>query len=64
MRATGRDETVCICNAVTAGGIEDAVSDGCDTVDAVGCATRAGTGCGGCRARIAEMIDEWQGQHV
>ncbi|MGO2150198.1 MAG: FAD-dependent oxidoreductase [Microbacterium gubbeenense] len=64
VRATGRDETVCTCNAVTAGGIEDAVSDGCDTVDAVGCATRAGTGCGGCRARIAEMIDEWQGQHV
>ena len=55
-RATGRDATVCMCNAVTAGTIEDAISDGCDTVAEVGRCTRAGTGCGGCRARIADMI--------
>lgn len=60
--AQGRDATVCVCNAVTAGAIEDAAAEGCDTVDAVGAATRAGTGCGGCRARIAEMLAEWQGQ--
>ncbi len=55
-RATGRDATVCMCNAVTAGTIEDAISDGCDTVAEVGRCTRAGTGCGGCRARISDMI--------
>ena len=55
-RATGREATVCMCNAVTAGTIEDAISDGCDTVVEVGRCTRAGTGCGGCRARISDMI--------
>jgi assimilatory nitrate reductase electron transfer subunit len=55
-RATGREATVCMCNAVTAGTIEDAISDGCDSVAEVGRCTRAGTGCGGCRARISEMI--------
>ncbi|KQY99227.1 hypothetical protein ASD19_04900 [Microbacterium sp. Root53] len=54
--ATGRDATVCVCNGVTAGTIEDAVDDGCETVADVGRCTRAGTGCGGCRARIAELI--------
>ncbi|RCS57631.1 NAD(P)/FAD-dependent oxidoreductase [Microbacterium sp. JB110] len=57
-RATGRDETVCVCNAVTAGAIEDAVTDGCDTVADVGSCTRAGTGCGTCRGRITRMLEE------
>lgn len=55
-RATGRDATVCVCNGVTAGAIDDAIDDGYETVAEVGRCTRAGTGCGGCRARIAEMI--------
>jgi assimilatory nitrate reductase electron transfer subunit len=55
-RAAGRDATVCMCNAVTAGTIEDAISEGCETVAEVGRCTRAGTGCGGCRARITDMI--------
>jgi len=56
-RAEGRDALVCMCNAVTAGRIEDAIHDeGCATVEAVGRCTRAGTGCGGCRARIADML--------
>lgn len=56
-RATGRDATVCVCNAVTAGAIEDAVDEGFDTVADIGRCTRAGTGCGGCKSRIAELID-------
>lgn len=52
----GRDATLCICNAVTVGQIEDAIDDGCSSVAAVGECTRAGTGCGGCRARITEML--------
>ena len=52
----GRDATVCVCNAVTVGQIEDAIDDGCSSVAAVGECTRAGTGCGGCRARITELL--------
>ncbi|GAA1729879.1 FAD-dependent oxidoreductase [Microbacterium paludicola] len=55
-RATGREATLCVCNGVTEGTVEDAIDDGCETVADVGRCTRAGTGCGGCRARIAEMI--------
>ncbi|GAA1245064.1 assimilatory nitrate reductase electron transfer subunit [Microbacterium phyllosphaerae] len=52
----GRDATLCICNAVTVGQIEDAIDDGCSSVAEVGDCTRAGTGCGGCRARITELL--------
>ena len=52
----GPDATVCWCNGVTAGRIGEAVTGGCDTVDAIGRATRAGTGCGGCKGRIAALI--------
>ncbi|WP_229663091.1 FAD-dependent oxidoreductase [Microbacterium album] len=55
-RPTGRDATVCVCNGITAGAIEDAIGDGCASVADVGRCTRAGTGCGGCRARIAELL--------
>jgi assimilatory nitrate reductase electron transfer subunit len=55
-RAEGRDAPVCMCNAVTAGAIADCIEEGCETVAAVGRATRAGTGCGGCRSRISEML--------
>ncbi|MFC3397885.1 FAD-dependent oxidoreductase [Microbacterium amylolyticum] len=56
-RAEGRDATVCMCNAVTAGQIEDAVAEHeCTTVEEVGSCTRAGTGCGGCRVRISELL--------
>jgi assimilatory nitrate reductase electron transfer subunit len=53
------DETVCWCNAVTVGHIHDAIDEGNTTVTCVGAATRAGTGCGGCKGRIAELIDRF-----
>lgn len=52
----GRDATLCICNAVTVGQIDDAIDDGCGSVAEIGACTRAGTGCGGCRARITELL--------
>ena len=58
---SGREATLCICNAVTIGQVEDAISDGCRTVAEVGGCTRAGTGCGGCRARIAELVNAHAG---
>ena len=50
------DETVCWCNGVSAGAITECVSHGADSVAAVGSQTRAGTGCGGCRGRIAQLL--------
>jgi assimilatory nitrate reductase electron transfer subunit len=55
--ALTRASVVCTCNGVTAGRIADAAQSGCATVDAVGRATRAGTGCGGCRDRIQAILD-------
>ncbi|HWH26822.1 MAG TPA: FAD-dependent oxidoreductase [Pseudolysinimonas sp.] len=49
--------TVCWCNGVTAGQITDAVLAGCDTVARVGRETRAGSGCGGCKGRIGEILE-------
>jgi assimilatory nitrate reductase electron transfer subunit len=50
------DAVVCLCNGVTARSIGEAAEAGCETVDEVGARTRAGTGCGGCRERIQELI--------
>ncbi|MGX5696097.1 NAD(P)/FAD-dependent oxidoreductase [Agromyces soli] len=48
--------TVCWCNAVTVERIQASAACGSATVADVGRDTRAGTGCGGCRGRIAEVL--------
>lgn len=48
---------LCRCTGATLGQVREAVADGCHTVQAVGGATRAGSGCGGCRSRIADLIE-------
>jgi assimilatory nitrate reductase electron transfer subunit len=59
----GSDATVCWCNGVSAGRIADAAiavgedRQGACTIADVGAATRAGTGCGGCRGRIQSILD-------
>ncbi|MBT2501052.1 NAD(P)/FAD-dependent oxidoreductase [Curtobacterium sp. ISL-83] len=55
-RALDADATVCACNGVSAGTVTAAAGAGADTIEAVGAATRAGTGCGGCRGRIEELL--------
>ncbi|MDJ0447651.1 nitrogenase iron-molybdenum cofactor biosynthesis protein NifE [Methylocystis sp. JR02] len=55
--AARRDKQVCSCNLISVGAIEDAIRDGANDVAAVGKATAAGTGCGGCQERIAEMLE-------
>jgi ferredoxin-nitrate reductase len=53
----GPDALVCSCNAVSQREIADAVArDGLTSVEAVGRATRAGTGCGTCRGQIAALL--------
>jgi assimilatory nitrate reductase electron transfer subunit len=51
------DATVCWCNAVTVGAIASAAEAGHTTVACIGKATRAGTGCGGCKERIGLVLE-------
>ncbi|MGI5523905.1 FAD-dependent oxidoreductase [Micromonospora sp. CA-259024] len=53
--------TVCQCNTVTKGALVRSWRSGARTVDAVVAATRAGTGCGGCRDAVGGIVD-WLGQ--
>jgi assimilatory nitrate reductase electron transfer subunit len=48
--------TVCQCNGVTAGAIMRAFLDGARTTAEVASTTRAGTGCGSCRATIDDYL--------
>jgi assimilatory nitrate reductase electron transfer subunit len=52
-----RTATVCRCNGVTKGTIQDAVLAGADGVQKVAAQTRATTGCGGCRDAVAGIVD-------
>jgi bacterioferritin-associated ferredoxin len=49
---------VCICKRVSDRKIDDTIQAGATTVDGVGRACGAGTGCGACRDEIQGMIDE------
>lgn len=51
------DAQVCDCNGVCKGQIAAAVTDGgCNTPREVMAATRAGTGCGSCKAMVKEIV--------
>ena len=58
------EATVCWCNGVTVEGITLAAAAGNDTVACVGAATRAGTGCGGCKGRIGEVLERFAAQSI
>lgn len=53
----GPESTLCRCAGVSRGAVEEAVVGGCSSVEAVSRATRAGTGCGGCRDGVRELIE-------
>lgn len=56
-------ETICFCHQVTRETIEKAIREkGLKTVEEVGEATGAGTGCGGCQDNIQEILDEINGK--
>jgi bacterioferritin-associated ferredoxin len=48
----------CICLAVTCDEVGAALDEGAATIEEVGEATGAGTGCGTCQERIGDMIGE------
>lgn len=52
------DDIVCNCFSITKKEIEDAIDAGAKTVDEVGERTNAGTGCGGCKPLIEEILKE------
>ena len=49
---------VCFCEVVTRDEIATAIDAGADSVEAVGAATAAGTGCGGCHSSIETLLAE------
>jgi bacterioferritin-associated ferredoxin len=51
----------CICHAVTDDEVAAAVGMGATTVEAVGKATDAGTGCGSCQDHLEDLIGEYCG---
>ncbi|GAB4099112.1 FAD-dependent oxidoreductase [Sinomonas halotolerans] len=53
----GPGATLCRCAGVTHGEVADSVAGGCSTVEEVAKATRAGTGCGGCRDSVRDLIE-------
>jgi ferredoxin-NADP reductase len=56
------DTVICQCTQITRSILMDAVENGCDTVQALSTLTGAGTICGGCSPRLAELTAEtvWQ----
>ncbi|TFC03533.1 NAD(P)/FAD-dependent oxidoreductase [Cryobacterium adonitolivorans] len=58
------ESTVCWCNGVTVEAITASAQAGNDTVACIGTATRAGTGCGGCKGRIGEVLERFAAQTV
>lgn len=56
-------EIICYCFEVSREEIENAIREkGLKTVEEVGEATNAGTGCGGCQEQIQEILDEINGK--
>ena len=54
-------EIICHCFEVSREEIENAIREkGLKTVEEVGEATNAGTGCGGCQEQIQEISQQWE----
>ena len=51
-----RGPIVCVCHGVGERAIRAAATDGSNTLEAIGTATRAGTNCGSCRPAIARLL--------
>ncbi len=50
------EPSICVCMGVGARAIRAAIEAGCDSVEAVGKATTAGTNCGSCRPEIGAIL--------
>jgi nitrite reductase (NADH) large subunit len=52
----GEDRTVCNCHKVTEKALIAAIEGGAETVDSLCSATKAGSGCGSCKADLRQLI--------
>jgi nitrite reductase (NADH) large subunit len=53
---SGDDPEVCNCHHVTRSTLIVEIRNGCDSLPGLSARTRAGTGCGSCRGRMADLI--------
>lgn len=56
-------QLVCYCFRVDKARIVSAIEEGCLSVDALGVRLRAGTGCGGCRPDLEDLV-RFHGEEV
>ncbi|SDB80835.1 assimilatory nitrate reductase (NADH) beta subunit [Raineyella antarctica] len=54
--ASAPEATLCRCAGVSVGAVREAIDAGADDVDRVRRATRAGSGCGGCRSGVEALL--------
>jgi nitrite reductase (NADH) large subunit len=54
--AVDTDRLVCNCHKVTESALRDSIAAGADTVDALSASTKAGTGCGSCKAELSRLV--------
>ncbi len=54
--ALADDTDICNCHRVTKGHIVDCIRAGATTVEAIGAACKAGTGCGSCQMLLGELL--------
>ncbi|HEX3850007.1 MAG TPA: FAD-dependent oxidoreductase [Polyangiaceae bacterium] len=52
------ERVVCNCNKVTEQALCEAIAAGADSTEALGDATRAGTGCGSCRGDLEQLLQK------
>ena len=52
------ERVVCNCNKVTEQSLCEAIAAGADSTQALGAATRAGTGCGSCKGELTQLIQK------
>jgi nitrite reductase (NADH) large subunit len=50
------ERLVCNCHKVSEGRLREAIAGGCATLEALGQATKAGTGCGSCRSELVQLL--------
>ncbi len=51
-----RERQVCNCHKVSSTRLREAIEAGATSVEALGAATRAGTGCGSCKSELTQLI--------
>lgn len=57
--AVDEDPQVCNCNRVTRGQIVQSIRSGATTMEGLGQACGAGTGCGSCRGQLSELLQRY-----